>query len=444
MVSKAAQAATEAGNNNITQQQALAWEKASNRLEKIAKVAAKVIADMDSDIFSIDSLDVIPKFGVDELTLGRLLGKGGFGSVNEIRSMQCKEESGASESRPTGGNFGFGDDDDDDEWLIDQELQDKKFIADHCLREGGDSRYCVKALSPDVIADEVLFNQGVIDMSFETMFLSTIFHPHIITMRAFGVDGMFNPNYFILLDRLYDTLEARIPKWKMQSRKAKSLKNKIRKKSGGKLVVLMEKKLTYALDLCGAFEYLHDMGIVYRDLKPENVGFNIRDDIVLFDFGLARETNKAEKVSNTTWKLTGETGSLRYMAPEVADNRPYGHSADIYSFGIMLWQMLTMEIPYEKLNKKMHANLVVAKGARPKIPDSLKPSSIKDFLNSCWSQHLNRRPTAKEVSKFLQGEVEKGEDGDEIMLKKNLRKSTFVNARALREVAKKVREEEGL
>eukprot|EP00580_Thalassiosira_gravida_P001056 CAMPEP_0201601490 /NCGR_PEP_ID=MMETSP0492-20130828/2452_1 /ASSEMBLY_ACC=CAM_ASM_000837 /TAXON_ID=420259 /ORGANISM="Thalassiosira gravida, Strain GMp14c1" /LENGTH=103 /DNA_ID=CAMNT_0048064729 /DNA_START=69 /DNA_END=380 /DNA_ORIENTATION=+ len=103
-----------------------------------------------------------------------------------------------------------------------------------------------------------------------------------------------------------------------------------------------------------------------------------------------------------------------------------------------------MEIPYEKFNKKMHANLVVAKGARPKIPDSLKPSSMKDFLNSCWSQHLNKRPTAKGVSKFLQGEVEKGMGGVQIMLNNTARKSTFVNARALREVAKEAREVDGV
>mmetsp|Transcript_35488 Transcript_35488/g.76632 ORF Transcript_35488/g.76632 Transcript_35488/m.76632 type:complete len:133 (+) Transcript_35488:1101-1499(+) len=132
------------------------------------------------------------------------------------------------------------------------------------------------------------------------------------------------------------------------------------------------------------------------------------------------------------------------MAPEVADNKPYGYSADIYSFGVMLWQMLTTEIPYEKFNQKMHANLVVAKGARPKIPDSLKPSSMKDFLNSCWSQNMNRRPTAKAVSKYLKEEVQKIPGGVQIMRNNSARKSTFVNARALREVAKEAREKEGV
>ena len=66
--------------------------------------------------------------------------------------------------------------------------------------------------------------------------------------------------------------------------------------------------------------------LVFRNLKPENVGFNIRDDIVLFDFGLAREIREEDRVTDHTWKLTGDTGSLRYMAPEVAQSKPYGEN----------------------------------------------------------------------------------------------------------------------
>ncbi len=89
------------------------------------------------------------------------------------------------------------------------------------------------------------------------MFLSVVSHPHIITMRAFGADGMLKPNYFIVLDRLYDTLEARIPKWKVQSKKARSFVNKLKKNTSSKLDELMELKLSYAYDLAGAFEYMH-------------------------------------------------------------------------------------------------------------------------------------------------------------------------------------------
>ncbi len=106
--------------------------------------------------------------------------------------------------------------------------------------------------------DRNVFIQGTIDMCVETMFLAVVSHPHIITMRAIGANGMFKPDYFIILDRLYDTLEARIPKWRLQSKKARSCMNMLTRKSRTKLNQLMESQLSYAYDLAGAFEYMHN------------------------------------------------------------------------------------------------------------------------------------------------------------------------------------------
>lgn len=94
-------------------------------------------------------------------------------------------------------------------------------------------------------------------MAVETMFLSVVSHPHIITMRAFATGGLIQPDYFIVLDRLYDTLEARIPKWRLQSKRAGSFVNKMKGKKKDMMGELMEIKLSYAYDLMGAFEYLH-------------------------------------------------------------------------------------------------------------------------------------------------------------------------------------------
>jgi hypothetical protein len=105
--------------------------------------------------------------------------------------------------------------------------------------------------------DRDLFTQGVIDMCVETMFLAVVSHPHIITMRAIGANGMIKPDYFIILDRLYDTLEARIPKWRQQSKQARSCMNMLTRSSRSKLNELMETQLSYAYDLSGAFEYMH-------------------------------------------------------------------------------------------------------------------------------------------------------------------------------------------
>lgn len=228
--------------------------------------------------------------------------------------------------------------------------------------------------------------------------------------------------------------------------------------------------------------------LIYRDLKPENVscsgfaslfltdsqlilsniftstrfqvGFNIRDDIVLFDFGLAREIHDKDKVTDNTWKMTGETGSIRYMAPEIASNKAYGkylfmlmfvllvscmsihpvsflctgtgYSADMYSFAIMLWEMLKMEKPFKGHNKVMHSELVVKKGGRPKTEDSWGPA-LCGFLRSCWNQDLNRRPTAAKASVILKREAAKVAGGSGLELNNFRRKSTFVNRNSLRE-----------
>jgi serine/threonine protein kinase len=419
MVSKAAQAALA---------QKAAAEKAKTASARASVTNTKYLAHAerkidvikkDSQYFDEEDLAVMPKFELDELTLGRILGKGGFGTVKEINMIQC---TATAEGNTEAGSPSDGE----------QEQQDKKFIAEHCIREGGDARYAIKALSPEIKSDSDKFLQGVIDMSVETMFLSVVEHPHIIKMRGLGACGMTHPDYFIVLDRLYDTLEARIPKWKLETKKANSVMNKMKKKSTEKNMEILKTKLGYAYDLMGAIEYLHKKGLIYRDLKPENVGFNVRDDIVLFDFGLAREVLDKDKLTEHTWKMTGETGSLRYMAPEVAKDTPYGYSADVYSFGIMLWEMLKMEKPFAGFNKKSHHDFVVLKGSRPKVDESWS-ASLSGFLSACWNHDLTKRPSAARASNILKREVAKVSDGGASDLNNFRRKSTFVNRDSLRE-----------
>ena len=156
MVSAAAQAAMEARRATEAKQQEDAYKKSAVTLERASKMAEKKIADMEANsaLFSKEALDVIPKFVADELTMGRILGKGGFGTVKEIKNIQCKAVVGngkggkAAAQAPTG-EGGFDEfmsfiKPEEDTKAKDQELQDKKFIADHCIRDGGDSRYCIK------------------------------------------------------------------------------------------------------------------------------------------------------------------------------------------------------------------------------------------------------------------------------------------------------------
>ena len=205
--------------------------------------------------------------------------------------------------------------------------QAKAFIAKHCLRENtGEARYALKILSPEVVKDVQTFLQGVQDMAIEARIMSDISHPNICRLRALATHSPFDADkaadYFLVMDRLYDTLEARIertwkPKLKKLEGKAGLFACFASAPSPETEQEFYEERMVVAFDLTAAVSYLHKRKIIYRDLKPENIGFDIRNDVKLFDFGLAKELHSSEERDDGTYKLTEMTGSVRYMAPEV-------------------------------------------------------------------------------------------------------------------------------
>jgi hypothetical protein len=77
------------------------------------------------------------------------------------------------------------------------QTESRKFISDHCIRKGGDSRYALKVLSQEVVKDAGMFIQGSIDMAIEIRVLSDVEHPNIIKMRACAAMSPYEEGYFI-------------------------------------------------------------------------------------------------------------------------------------------------------------------------------------------------------------------------------------------------------
>lgn len=125
-------------------------------------------------------------------------------------------------------------------------------------------------------------------------------------------------------------------------------------------------------------------------------GFSLDGTVKLIDFGLAKIVENASVDSTEAYEMSGETGSLRYMAPEVADALPYNAGADVYSFGIILWELNASKKPYEGLNRELFYERVVHGGERPAFHRKW-PKDLNDLMSECWDADMRNRPTFRSV-----------------------------------------------
>lgn len=316
------------------------------------------------------------------------IGRGGFSVVNVIESIDLQEVNDTSAS--------------------DAESRSRATLALSCVNaDTGLYRYVIKTLRNDLPEDE--YSKGIVDLAVEARFLSMLSHPNIITMRATAVTDPLESRFFVILDMLTTTLDIRLQEWRRGVGSAMGLwlgpclghlcANK------DVLQRLWIDRLFVARDIASAIDYLHQQNIVYRDLKPENVGFDEEGDLKLFDFGLAKRLHPDDRLEHGLYSLTGNTGSLRYMAPETALGQPYDQRVDTYSFGVLFWQICALAIPYSGYTCKMHSDLVVHKGFRPK-PDGSWPIPWTDLMRRCWDATIQARPSFTEILDVLDAEIE--------------------------------------
>lgn len=137
--------------------------------------------------------------------------------------------------------------------------------------------------------------------------------------------------------------------------------------------------------------YLHSRNVIHRDLKPSNILLTGDNRAKIADFGMS--------VTHTGQELTAETGTYRYMAPEVIRHESYSSNADVYSFGICLWQLITRDVPFASMTP-IQAAFAVAEGRRPTIPDST-PAQLRDIISACWDQDSRKRPSFTYIAMAL-------------------------------------------
>ena len=230
-----------------------------------------------------------------------------------------------------------------------------------------DRNVAVKVLRGDLATDEKFVRR----FQREAMSASALSHPNIVEMYDVGED---DGNYFIVMEYI----------------DGKTLKNLIKKR--GALTVA--EVVDIMLQLTSAISCAHDSYIIHRDIKPQNV--MILDDgrVKITDFGIAIASNASELTQTNS-----VMGSVHYLPPEQANGAGATAKSDIYSLGILMFELLTGKLPFKGENaveialKQMKEQIPSVCAMNPEIPQSIE----NVILKACAKNPKNRYDNVKDM-----------------------------------------------
>jgi len=145
---------------------------------------------------------------------------------------------------------------------------------------------------------------------------------------------------------------------------------------------------TYLLQVLSGLKYLHEQGVVHRDLKGGNILIDQSGNVKLADFGAAR---RIQELAVTE----GLVGTPYFLAPEVISHRRYSTKSDVWSLGSTVYEMLTGERPWAKLDRQQVQFQILTKGAPP-LP-TVWSQPTRDFLERCFVMNPDKRATVDEL-----------------------------------------------
>ncbi|CAN4087278.1 unnamed protein product [Withania somnifera] len=156
--------------------------------------------------------------------------------------------------------------------------------------------------------------------------------------------------------------------------------------SGQKNRLSWQKRLNMLRDICRGLMCLHRMKIVHRDLKSANCLVNKRWTVKICDFGLSRIMTNAPMRDSTS------AGTPEWMAPELIRNETFTEKCDIFSFGVIVWELFTLRRPWEGIPPNRVVYAVANEGSRLELPEG----PIGRLIADCWAEP-NERPSCEEI-----------------------------------------------
>ncbi|AQK97264.1 Protein kinase superfamily protein [Zea mays] len=156
--------------------------------------------------------------------------------------------------------------------------------------------------------------------------------------------------------------------------------------SGQKKKLSWRRKLKIIRDICRGLMCIHRIKIVHRDLKSANCLVNKHWTVKICDFGLSRLMIDSPMTDNSS------AGTPEWMAPELIRNEPFTEKCDIFSLGVIMWELCTLSRPWEGISPVQVVYSVANEGSRLEIPEGPLGRLIAD----CWSEPENR-PSCQEI-----------------------------------------------
>jgi ligand-binding sensor domain-containing protein/serine/threonine protein kinase len=172
-----------------------------------------------------------------------------------------------------------------------------------------------------------------------------------------------------------------------------------------KKVLSVQRCSQILLPVCDVLSKAHAAGIIHRDIKPDNIFLHQGEEgevVKLVDFGIAKLMESFSNMNIMNLTATGGfIGTPTYMSPERFDNKPYDGKSDVYSLGVMLYEMLCGRVPFEPIDGNIFSIMIQLMSKSPRPLSELNPN-IPEAIEAAVIRALNkdpeRRPTANELA----------------------------------------------